>query len=202
MNIDWALTVATVALAGILATGTVYGWRRFDRWAGRRVRTEVDAATEAVEREATDWLDQAQPAPVLGGIVASPSCGIPTFGTERCGLLAGHADERHLSWPSGQPYPPDEHDTEAERRREVEPIFEWSPPAVDEVLDVDPPVVPTARLDQINEVVGAGWVIRNGVAVHRACDQDLQREQYARICAHCRPHLVGSAAGLNAGGAS
>jgi hypothetical protein len=36
------------------------------------------------------------------------SCGIPTVGTERCGLLAGHAG-RHLSWPSGKPFPADVH---------------------------------------------------------------------------------------------
>lgn len=161
--IDWMLAFGAVIFSGVLAFLAVRGWRAFDRWAERRVGTELAEATDAVEQEAVERrLDH-----------ESATCGVPTYGPERCGLLAGHADRRHLSWPSGRPYPPDD-----------------DPAPDDQVLEVDPPVVPRERLNAVG-----GWVDIGGRRVHRSCAEDRRDGRHERVCTVCADRLGMAPAG-------
>jgi hypothetical protein len=150
MTVDLALAAGAILFAGGLAILTIRFWRAVDRWAARRRLNQKTPDIPAI----------------FAAAPAEPqTCGVPTFGTERCGLLAGHADRRHLSWPSGQPYPPDDDDTQP--------------------IEIDPPVVPRERLNAVG-----GWVQVGSVKVHRSCNEARRDGRYDRICAYCRPRLA------------
>jgi hypothetical protein len=152
--IDWVLAFAAVLFAGGLATLTIAVWRCIFR------RAELHLAEEApVEPDDRD------------------TCSVPTFGTEQCGLLAGHAG-RHMSWPSGLPYPPDE-----------EPCAE---PIDRAVLVVDPPVVriPAERLNAVG-----GWVQVGDKTVHRSCNEARRDGRHDLVCRVCADRLGMAPAG-------
>lgn len=181
------LAFGVVLISGGLAILTVLAWRGIDRWIESRRLTKEPNSIPAKFAPIDPAFHQRQaPMRVMLGEGVDPrdplasrsTCGIPTFDTERCGLLAGHADRRHLSWPSGRPYPPDE------------PADIDLPESV--VLEVDPPVVPRERLYAVGGWVDVGL---GGPKVHRSCNEHRRDGRHHLVCRICADRLGMAPAG-------